>query len=162
MSKIQSKNISTLCSELGFSEDSLGRDPKTFTTAITEFRKSLIEKGNYLPYGASDSPEAQHFALAFCQEEDRGATLWPSVSDSSWPTWSLHRSRYVSIAHHINLATNFERILESLAHIFALQAYHQYQYNLKKEKKKMPTATPTLSVSCKFTAQYVHRRTSTN
>jgi hypothetical protein len=44
-------------------------------------------------------------------------------------------------------STNLNRILESLAHIFALQAFHQYQYNLKKEKQKMPSATPTIPVS---------------
>jgi hypothetical protein len=54
-------------------------------------------------------------------------------------------------------STKLNRILESLAHIFALQAFHQYQYNRKKEKHKMPSATPTIPVSNK--SSRLHKRT---
>jgi hypothetical protein len=92
MSKLQSKNITTLCLELGYSEDFVGRDPKILTTSITKFRKSFTEKGHDLPCGALDSPEAQKFARAFCEEDNRGQTLWPSNPNGSWPTWPSAQS----------------------------------------------------------------------
>ncbi|KAE9372633.1 hypothetical protein N431DRAFT_466874 [Stipitochalara longipes BDJ] len=132
MPNIQTKNITTLCSELGFSKDLAGgRDPTILKAATIEFRKSFIQKGHHLPISTSVSPEAQHFALAFCQESNRGATLWPSNSNGSWPCWSSEQPK----------------IFESLAHIFALQEFNQHKNNLRKEKdkEKMPSATPTLS-----------------
>ena len=92
MSKLQSKNITELCLQLGYSEDFVGRDPKILTSAVTKFRKSFTEKGNDLPYGAPDSPEAQKFARAFCEENNRGQTLWPAGPDVSWPTWPSDQS----------------------------------------------------------------------
>jgi hypothetical protein len=95
-SNIQSSNITNLCSELGFEKKYSDRDTKILTKAIADFRTSFINKGHHLPYSAPDSPEAQLFALEFCQENNRGEALWPTTSNSPWPSWSSDRSKCVA------------------------------------------------------------------
>jgi hypothetical protein len=102
MSKLQSKNISTLCLELGFGEGFPNRDTKSFTKSITDFRMSFEAIGNHISgaSGKSDSEEAKEFALAFCLENGRAEELWPSQVGSSspdqsrtWPSWLKDRAR---------------------------------------------------------------------
>jgi hypothetical protein len=93
MFKMQSKNVTTLCSELGFSEEFPDRDPKAFQKSIADFRNTYVALGNSLPPTRPDSFEAQRFALAFCIEDGRGETLWPSNTLHKWPSWSANRDQ---------------------------------------------------------------------
>lgn len=37
----------------------------------------------------------------FCEENNRGETLWPSTPDNSWPSWSSDRPKFVTPRCHI-------------------------------------------------------------
>lgn len=95
MSRIQSSNIASLSTELGFPPDGAqGRDPKEFKRAAAEFRVRFAEKGHPLPFHEPFSIEAEKYALAFCKEEDRAANLWPP-NDHGWPCWTKDKTKLV-------------------------------------------------------------------
>jgi hypothetical protein len=91
---IQSSNITKLCTELGFGPEFIGRESKLLTDLVREFRIKFSNLGNAQPDPLrSNSPEAQNFALAFCEEDNRGWSLWPSNITASWPSWEKDRSK---------------------------------------------------------------------
>jgi hypothetical protein len=93
MAKVQSKNIGKLCAELGFGPEFPGRESKSLTDSIKEFRIKFSDLGNpQPPIFSSNSPEAQDFALAYCEEDSRARSLWPSITTASWPSWEKDRS----------------------------------------------------------------------
>jgi hypothetical protein len=101
MSAVQSKNIGKLCAELGFGPEFPGRESKPLTDSIKEFRIKFSDLGNAQPpLFQSNSPEAQNFALVFCEEDNRATSLWPSSTTASWPSWEKDRSKYVNIHPH--------------------------------------------------------------
>ncbi|KAF8859715.1 hypothetical protein BDZ45DRAFT_801399 [Acephala macrosclerotiorum] len=132
MSRIQSSNIANLCTKLGFPPDGEqesgeieSRDPKELKRALSSFRIRFAEQGHPLPFSDPYSPEAEKYALAFCEEDDRAEKYWPP-NTYGWPCW----------------ATDKTLILRSLTHMFGLQAYYQYQREGKAKKK---ATSPALS-----------------
>ena len=96
MSRIQSSNITDLSEKLGFPPNGqeVDRDPKDFRQSTTEFRQRFAQQGHPLPLHAPYSPEAEQYALAFCQEDNRALTLWPR-NDFGWPCWETDRTTSV-------------------------------------------------------------------
>ncbi|CZR58530.1 uncharacterized protein PAC_08422 [Phialocephala subalpina] len=128
MSPLQSRNITSLSSSLGFGDGFQGRDSKDFRTLIAKFRLHFTSQGHPLPFSNPYSTEAYEFAEAFCEEDEKGQTLWPATTPRRWPCWQVDK----------------ELILQSLAHIFSLQAFYQYQKE-GKARKKAKSHTPPLS-----------------
>lgn len=100
MSRIQSSNLANLCTKLGFPPDGEqesgeieSRDPKEFKRAVSLFRIRFAEQGHPLPFSEPYSPEAEKYALAFCEEDDRAETYWPPNA-YGWPCWATDKTLY--------------------------------------------------------------------
>lgn len=95
MARIQSSNISNLCTQLGFPPDGKlhERNPKEFTREVADFRLRFAQQGHPLPFHEPYSIEAEKYAIAFCQEDGRGESLWPP-NNHDWPSWIEDRREY--------------------------------------------------------------------
>ena len=93
--QVQSSNIASLCSELGFSGAYLGRDEKTLTAHTLEFPVESLSHGTPHPFWRADSLEAQLLAVQFCNVNQRGQLLWPDNTHQGWPTWRFDQPKYI-------------------------------------------------------------------
>jgi hypothetical protein len=98
MSRIQSSNIANLCTKLGFPPDGEqesgeieSRDPKEFKRIVASFRVRFAQAGHPLPFSEPYSPEAERYAIAFCEEDDRAETYWPPNA-YGWPCWQTDKT----------------------------------------------------------------------
>lgn len=99
--RIQSRNITNLCSELGFGPGIDGRDAKVLTDAVTKFWIEFTKKGNFIGYKAPDSPAARYFATEFCKIDGNAERFWKTIPGSPWPFWRSDKSKYVFTSYKI-------------------------------------------------------------